>query len=162
VEARISGLLEEGKWVVTEKDNLSKELNLTQRKLIEMEERTPECNYGNLEKQVRNLERQLEDRAPEQTELAGHLVDAQVQLEIMRQILNEYREQVNRILRLTERSSGGGGHQEEKEENSGNIVHFTGEDRKELRGWQVQLALRIAGKPKTFNTEQKKLWYTVC
>jgi hypothetical protein len=31
----------------------------------------------------------------------------------------------------------------------------------ELRGWKVQLALRIARKPRTFDTKQKKLKYTV-
>jgi hypothetical protein len=35
------------------------------------------------------------------------------------------------------------------------------EDRKELRGWKVLLALRIAGKPRMFDTKQKKLRYTV-
>jgi hypothetical protein len=38
---------------------------------------------------------------------------------------------------------------------------LSGEDRKELRGWKVQLALAMGGKPRTFNTEQKKLRYTV-
>jgi hypothetical protein len=36
-----------------------------------------------------------------------------------------------------------------------------GEDRKELRGWKVQLALKIASKPRMFNPEQKKLSYAV-
>jgi hypothetical protein len=36
-----------------------------------------------------------------------------------------------------------------------------GEDRKELRGWKVQLALKMARKPRTFDSEQKKLRYTV-
>jgi hypothetical protein len=36
-----------------------------------------------------------------------------------------------------------------------------GENRQELRGWKVQLALRIAGKPKTYDTKQKNLRYAV-
>jgi hypothetical protein len=36
-----------------------------------------------------------------------------------------------------------------------------GEDRKELREWKVQLALKNAGKPRTFVNEQKQLRYAV-
>jgi hypothetical protein len=68
-----------------------------------MEGRALECSHGDLEEKVRNLERQLGERIPNQTELAGELEDAKVQLEIMRDSVNEYREQIPRILKLTER-----------------------------------------------------------
>src|SRR6202022_1065679 len=56
-----------------------------------------------------------------------------------------------------------GSNREEKEhEEKGNEINrFGGTNRKELRGWKVQLALKIAGKPITYNTEQKKLRYAV-
>jgi hypothetical protein len=79
----------------------------------------------------------------------------------MRKSAEEYREQVTQILRLTEGRTGSGGHHEGKEEKGSKIACFSGEDRKELRGWKVQLALKIAGKPRTFETEQKKLRYAV-
>jgi hypothetical protein len=118
-----------------------------------MEEKTPECDHRELEENIRGLERQLETRAPEQAELARDLEDVQAQLEVMRKSAEEYREQVTRILRLTEGRTGGGGHHEDKEEKGSEIARFSGEDRKELRGWKVQLALKIAGKPKMFDTE---------
>jgi hypothetical protein len=52
----------------------------------------------------------------------------------MRQSANEYREQVSRILRLSDRRTGGEGHHGEREENGSEIAHFLEEDRKELRG----------------------------
>jgi hypothetical protein len=79
----------------------------------------------------------------------------------MKKSAEEYQEQVTRILRLTERRTHGGGHHEDKEQKGNSIARFLGEDRKELSGWKVQLALRIAGKPRTFDTEQKKLRYAV-
>jgi hypothetical protein len=94
-------------------------------------------------------------------DLAGDLEDAQVQLEVMRKTAEEYREQVTRILRLTEGRTGGGGHNGDKEEQGSEIARFLEVDRKELRGCKVQLDLKIAGKPKTFDTEQKKLMYGV-
>jgi type IV secretory pathway VirB10-like protein len=161
-EAWISELLEEGKKEVMEKDNLREELTLTQQKLMEMEGRTPECGHGDLEEKIRNLERQLGARAPAQADLAGDLEDTQTQLKVMRQSANEYRAQVTRNLKLTEgRTGGGGGHPEEREEKGSETDHFSGKDRKELRGWKVQLALNIARKPRTLDTEQKKLGYAV-
>jgi hypothetical protein len=103
----------------------------------------------------------LRARAPEQTELVGDLEDAQAQLEVMRKSAEEYWEQVTRILRLTEGRAGGGGNHEDKEEKGSEIARFSGEDRKELRGWKVQLALKIVGKPRSFDTEQKTPRYAV-
>jgi hypothetical protein len=99
-------------------------------------------------------------RAPEQTELARDLEDAQVQLKVMRKSA-EYWEQVTRILRQTEGRTGYRGQHEDKEEKSSEIARFSGEDRKEFRGWKVQLALKIARKRRTFDTKQKKLRYAV-
>jgi hypothetical protein len=127
----------------------------------EMEERAPECSHGDLEAKIKELERQLSARVPDQTELAGELEDANAQLEITRKLAEEYREQVTRILKLTEGRTGGGGNHEEREEKGNKIAHFSGEDRKGLRGRKVQLALKIAGKPRSFNTKQKKLRYVV-
>jgi chromosome segregation ATPase len=132
VEAWISELLQEGKKIVRESDHWKPELTLTQQKLTEMEWRTPQCNHGDLEEIVTNLESQLTASAPEQAYLAGELEDTQAQLEIMRQSANEYQEQVNRILRITEGSTDRGGHQEEREERGNMIPRFSGEDRKEL------------------------------
>jgi hypothetical protein len=47
-----------------------------------------------LEENIRDLERQLSARIPEQADLAGDLEDTQAQLDIMRQSANRYREQV--------------------------------------------------------------------
>jgi hypothetical protein len=94
-------------------------------------------------------------------ELAGDLEDAQAQLEVMRKSAEEYREQVTRILRLTEGRTGSGGQHEDKEEIGSEIARFSGENRKELRGWKFQLALKIAGKPRTFDIEQKNPRYVV-
>jgi chromosome segregation ATPase len=93
-EARISDLLEEGKKIVMEMDNWKQELTLTEQRLTEMDGRTPECSYGDLEEKVRDLERQWSARAPEQADLTGDLEDAQAQLKIIRQSANEYWEQV--------------------------------------------------------------------
>jgi hypothetical protein len=123
-----------------------------------MEERTLECNHGDLEKHVRDLERQFGTRAPEQADLAEELEDTQAKLDIMWEFANEYQAKVTQILRLTEGKTGGGG---QPEEIGSEIAHSSEVDRKELRGWQVQLALKIAWKPRTFNTKQKKLRYTV-
>jgi hypothetical protein len=138
-----------------------KELALTQQRLKEVEEKTPECDHSGLEEKIRDLEGQLTARVPEQTELAGDLEDAQAQLEVMRTSAEEYRDEVNRILKLTEGRTGGGGNHDDKEEKGCEIPRFLGEDWKELRGWKVQLALKIAGRPRTFDNEQKKLRYAV-
>jgi hypothetical protein len=68
---------------------------------------------------------------------------------------------VTRILMLTNRRIGSEEQQEKREEKGNEIVHFSSEDRNELTRWKVQLALKMAGKPRTFNTEQKKLRYAV-
>ena len=73
----------------------------------------------------------------------------------------ENRQQVTRILKLTEGRRGEEREEREREEKVNDIASFSGEDRKELRGWKVQLALKIAGKPKAFSNEQKKLRYAV-
>jgi hypothetical protein len=93
--------------------------------------------------------------------LAGDLEDAQAQLEIMRQLANEYWEQVIRILWLTEGRRGGEGHHEKREEKGNEIACFSGKDRKELRGWKVHLALKMTGNSRTFDTEHKQLRYAV-
>ena len=67
----------------------------------------------------------------------------------------EYRQQVSKILRLTEGRSGRDSKEDEKENKGNEIARFSGEDRAELRGWKVQLALKMAGKAKIYNTEQK-------
>jgi hypothetical protein len=76
----------------------------------------------------------------------------------MRILSNEYWEQVTRILKLTDGRTGGEGHRK-REENGSEIARFSGEDRKELRGWKVHLPLKITGKPRIFDTKQKKLQY---
>jgi uncharacterized coiled-coil DUF342 family protein len=129
--------------------------------LKKVDGRTQGCDHKELEEKIRDLERPLRDRAPEQTKLAQDLEDTQAQLEVMRKSAEEYREQVTQILRLTAGRIGGGEHHEDKEKKGSEIAHFSGEHRKELKGWKVQLALRIAGKPRTFNTKQKKLRYTI-
>ena len=151
-EARISELSEE-------KQNYKKELAIATQKLTE--ENTPECSHGDLVEEVRNLKQQLEDRTPDQSELRQDLEDAQAQMESFRKMADENRESVIRILKLTEGSTGETGQREEREEKVNDIASFSGENRRELRGWKVQLALKIAGKPKAFNTEQKKLRYAV-
>jgi hypothetical protein len=88
------------------------------------------------------------------------LEDANAQLEIMRETAKEYRAQVTRILKLSEGRTGGERYGERGEKGS-KIVRFSGENRPELRGWKVQLALNIAGKPRSFDTEEKKLRYAV-
>ena len=148
-EARISELSEE-------KENYRKELALATQKL--MEEAIPECSHGDLAEEVRNLKQQLEERAPEQSELRQDLEDAQAQMENFRKLADENREQVIRILKLTE---GRTGEREDREEKVNEIASLSGENRKELRGWKVQLVLKMAGKPRAFNTEQKKLRYAV-
>jgi hypothetical protein len=130
----MSDILEEGKKIVMERDNWKQELILTQQRLMEMEGWTPECSHGDLEDNVRDLERQLCARAPEQADLAEDMEDAQAQLEIMTQSANEHWEQVSQILSLSEGRTVGEGHQEEREEKGNEIACFLGEDRKELRG----------------------------
>jgi hypothetical protein len=160
-EARLSDLLEEGKKIVTQRDNWKQELTLTHQRLTEIGGRTPECCHGDLEEKVSDLERQLGTRAPEPADLAGDLEAAQAQLGIMRQLANEYREQVTRLSRLTEGRTGSEGHQKEREEIGNEIAHFPGENQKELWGWKVQLALTMARNPRTFKTENEKLGYAV-
>jgi hypothetical protein len=121
-----------------------------------MAKKTPECNHGDLEAKIKDLERQLETRELEQTESNEALEDANTQLEIMRETANKYQAQVTRILKLTEGRTGVEGYGE-KEEKGSEIACFSGENRQELRGWKVQLALKIAGKPRSFHTEQQKL-----
>jgi septal ring factor EnvC (AmiA/AmiB activator) len=113
-------------WIST----LQKELALTQQRLKEIGEKTTECDHRELEDKIKDLERQLGVRAPEQTELAGDLEDAQAQLEIMRKSAEEYREQVTRILRLMEGRTGGGGNHKDKDKEGSEIARCSGEDRK--------------------------------
>jgi hypothetical protein len=80
--------------MVIHRDNWKQEQTLTNQRLTEMEGSTPQCNHGDPEAKVRDLERELGTRAPEQADLAGDLEYAQAQLENMRQLANEYREQV--------------------------------------------------------------------
>jgi hypothetical protein len=130
-----------------------KELALTQQRSKEVEGKTPECSHGDLEEKTSNLERQLGERIPDQAELAGELEDAQAQWEIMRASVNEYWTQETRILKLTEGRIGGGRDRAEWEKKGSEIARFSGKDRKELRECMVELALKIAGKPRTFDTE---------
>jgi hypothetical protein len=67
-----------------------RELALTQQRQKEIEEKTPECDHRELEKSIKDLERHFEARAPEQTELARDLEDAQAQLEVIRKSVEEY------------------------------------------------------------------------
>jgi multidrug efflux pump subunit AcrB len=134
VEAWILDLQEEGKKIVMERDNWKQELTLKQPSLTDIGGRTLKCSQGNLEEKVRDLERQLGTRAPEQADLTGDLEDTKPQLEIMRQSANEYGEQVTRILQLVEQRTGGEEYQQEREENGNEKPCFLGEDRKELRG----------------------------
>jgi chromosome segregation ATPase len=142
-------------------DTWKQELTLTLQRLMEMDGRTLECSHGDLKEKVRDLEKQLGARAPEQADWAGDLEDAQAQLEKLRQSANEYREQVTQIPRQMEGRTGDQGHQKKKEEKCNKINRFSGEDRIEHRGWKVQFAQKMAGKPRTFATEQKKLRYRV-
>jgi hypothetical protein len=107
---------------------------LTQQKLKEIEQKTPECDHREMERKIGDLERQLAERAPDQVMMARDLEDAQAQLEIMRKSAEEYREQVTRILRITEGRTGCGGQHEEREENGSEIARISGENRQELRG----------------------------
>jgi hypothetical protein len=109
-EVQISELLE-GKKIVMAKDNLGQELTKTQQ-LTEMKERALECGHGDLVEKIRDLERQLGARSPEQADLAGDLEDAQAQLQMMRESANEHRAQVTQILRLTAGLTGRGAHPE--------------------------------------------------
>jgi hypothetical protein len=109
-EARISVLLEEGKEMVTERDNLKQGLALIQHQLMEVEERTPDYDHREWDEKVQNLEEQLGARAPEQTHLARDQEDVQAQLVIMMQSANKYQEQVTQILRLTEGMTDCGAH----------------------------------------------------
>jgi chromosome segregation ATPase len=146
-QARISELSEE-------KENYQKQLALA----IQQPKATPECDHGKLEEEIRSLRKQLEERNPDQVEMKQDLEDAKAQVEIFRALAEENRQQVTQVLKLME---GRTGEREERDEKVNEIASFSGEDRKELRGWKVQLALKIAGKPKVFNTEQKKLRYAV-
>jgi multidrug resistance efflux pump len=110
------------------------ELALTQQRLKEMEGKTPECSHGDLEEKIRDLERQLGKRIPDQAELVEELEDAQAQPEIMRASVNEYQEQVTQILKLTEGRISGGGDPAEREEQGSEIARISEEDRKELTG----------------------------
>lgn len=93
-------------------------------------------------------------------ELQPDLEDAQRQMEIFQMRAEENREQITQILKLTEgRTSGTEG--DEMNEKVNEIASILDEDRKELQGWKVQLALKIAGRPKAFYTKQKKLRYAV-
>jgi hypothetical protein len=53
----------------------------------------------------------------------------------------------------------GGEHQQQSEEKGNEMALSSGEDRKELKVWKVQLALKIAAKPRTVDTEQKQIIY---
>jgi hypothetical protein len=92
--------------------------------------------------------------------LKQELENAQAQMEVFKRMAEENRVQVIQVLKLTEGRKSEG-EEKELEEKGNEIAQFSGTDRKELRGWKVQLALKIVGKPKTFNTEHKKLRYAV-
>jgi len=55
-EAQISDLLEEGKKIVTERDNMKQTLVLGEQKIARIEAKAPECSYGDLVDKVRYLE----------------------------------------------------------------------------------------------------------
>src|ERR1700675_4104066 len=55
-EARILALLAEGEKVVEERENLRKELILTQQAAVTAGGRIQECSHGDLQEKVRNLE----------------------------------------------------------------------------------------------------------
>jgi hypothetical protein len=58
------------------------------------------------------------------------LENANVQIEITRKLVEEYREQIIQILKLTEVRTGGGGNYDDKEEQGNVIAHFSREVRK--------------------------------
>jgi hypothetical protein len=67
-EAQLSELLAEGNKVIEERNNLKRELLLSQQKLRTMEERVPVCTHGDLQAKIADLEQRLENRAPEEPE----------------------------------------------------------------------------------------------
>jgi flagellar biosynthesis chaperone FliJ len=152
-EARISELQKE-------KENLKEILARIQQEQVATEQRIPEYNYGDLVGQIQHLKKQLEESAPGQAELQQDLEDVPRQMEIFWKIAEENQKQVTHILQLTERRTGGTG-DSEKDEKVNDICSFSGEDRKELQGWKVQLALKIVGRPRVFDTKQKQLRYVV-
>jgi hypothetical protein len=85
---------ESAKHLEARTSSSQKELVLTQQQSKKAEGKTLECTHRDLEEKMRNLERQLGDKAPEQTEQARDLESAQGQLEVMRKSAEEYPEQV--------------------------------------------------------------------
>jgi hypothetical protein len=89
VEAQIYELLEEGKKIVTERDNWKQELTLTQQSLMEMNRSLPEYNHEDLEKNGRTLGRLLGTGAPAQVDLTEDFEDAQAQLVTIKKLSYE-------------------------------------------------------------------------
>jgi len=162
-EAQISELLEEGKMVVMDKNNLTQELVLNKAQGARLEAKATVCSHGDLVEEVRNLEGKIVAQASGQmeTDTAQELENAQAQLENFSNLAEEYRGQVTQILKLTEGSQTAAPEEREHDKRGNQIARFSAEDTKVLRGWKMQLALNIAGKPKAFNTEQQKLRYAI-
>jgi hypothetical protein len=72
--------------------------------------------------------------------LKQELENAQAQMELFKRMAEENRVQVIQVLKLTEGRKSEG-EEKELEEKGNEIAQFSGTDRKELRGWKVQLAL---------------------
>jgi hypothetical protein len=69
---------------------------------------------------------------------------------------NGYRDQVKRVMAM---AGTGGNNDGEKEHNVSAILWFSGSNRRALRGWMGQLAMKIADEPKRFTNKQKKMRY---
>jgi hypothetical protein len=149
--------LAEGNKVIEERNNLKQELLLTQQKLKTTEEIVPVCTHGDLQAKITYLEQQLENRAPEGTEnLRRELEETEEQLRICGDERNEYRDQVKRVLALTGNGGNRGGNRGHK---GSEILRFSGTDRRALRGWMEQLAMKIADEQGRFFDKQSKMRY---
>ena len=88
-------------------------------------------------------------------ELQQDLEDAQEQLKTVGEERKMYLMQVDRILAIT----GNGGNGGSREHKGSEILRFSGTDRRALRGWMAQLAMKIADEPGGFFSKQSKMRY---
>ena len=154
---RNSALMKEGKDLLANKENTDQELALTQQKVKDLEARAAVCTHGDLQTKITDLEQRLASRAPEGTEnLRQELEETEEQLRICGEERNEYRDQVKRVLALAGNGGNGGGNRGHK---GSEILRFSGTDRRALRGWMAQLAMKIADEPGRFFNEQSKMRY---
>jgi hypothetical protein len=89
----IEELIREGKYVLTEKENLQHILILTQQRMDKTDGITPDSCHSDLVEKVRNLE--------EWIELSQHMEATKTQWDIIKKWANEYQEQLTQTLKLT-------------------------------------------------------------